>query len=93
MHVVRASEPTLPTVGFVVGKSVGNSVVRHRVTRRLRAIIAVRLNSLPAGSATVVRALPSAAQASSAALSADIDSALARLVAGARVAGSRTDAQ
>ena len=69
-----------PTVGFVVGKSVGNSVVRHRVSRRLRAVFAGRLDTLPAASATVVRALPDAAGASSARLAADIDGALARLV-------------
>ncbi len=71
-----------PTVGFVVSKAVGSSVVRHRVTRRLRAQLATRLDRLPAGSGTVVRALPAAAQADSAALGRDLDRALSRLPGG-----------
>jgi ribonuclease P protein component len=65
--------------GFVVSKAVGNSVVRHRVTRRLRHLVSARLGTLPAGSSLVVRALPPAATASSAELGADLDAALRRL--------------
>lgn len=65
--------------GFVVSKAVGNSVVRHRVIRRLRHLVAERLGTLPEGSALVVRALPAAASASSAELGADLDAALRRL--------------
>jgi ribonuclease P protein component len=68
-----------PVVGLVVGKSVGGSVVRHRVSRRLRAQLSARLDRLPAGSGTVVRALPAAADATSAELAADLDGALQRL--------------
>ena len=68
-----------PLVGFVVGRSVGGSVMRHRVTRRLRAQVAQRLDVLPAGSGTVVRALPSAAEASSGQLGAGLDHALSQL--------------
>ena len=35
--------------GFVVGRSVGGSVVRNRVTRRLRHLMAAHLEYLPAG--------------------------------------------
>ncbi|MDQ2797509.1 MAG: ribonuclease P protein component [Actinomycetota bacterium] len=69
-----------PVVGLVVSKAVGGSVVRHRVSRRLRAQLAERLTVLPAGSGTVVRALPGAAAASSAQLAADLDLAFARMV-------------
>lgn len=68
-----------PTVGLVVGKSVGGSVVRHRVSRRLRAQLAQRLDTLPDRSGTVVRALPGAAHATSVELGADLDAALRRL--------------
>ncbi len=68
-----------PRVGFVVGRAVGASVVRHRVTRRLRALTAARLDRLPVGSGLVVRALPGAAAATSAELGADLDAALDRL--------------
>ncbi|NMO90263.1 ribonuclease P protein component [Actinomycetospora sp. TBRC 11914] len=65
--------------GFVVGRSVGGSVERHRVTRRLRHLVAARLDALPEGTALVVRAHPAAATATSAALAADLDAALRRL--------------
>jgi ribonuclease P protein component len=66
-------------VGLVVGRSVGGSVVRHRVSRRLRAQLAQRLDRLPAGSGTVVRALPESAGASSAELGRALDTALAKV--------------
>lgn len=68
-----------PLVGFVVGRNVGGSVQRHRVVRRLRAQVACRLHRLPSGSGTVVRALPSARDASSVELGAGLDRALSRL--------------
>ncbi|MFB9906593.1 ribonuclease P protein component [Allokutzneria oryzae] len=81
---VDAIQPTpdgaLPSrVGFVVSKAVGNSVVRHRVSRRLRHLLGPRLAELPAGSQLVVRALAPAADATSAELAADLDAALRKL--------------
>jgi ribonuclease P protein component len=66
-------------VGFVVSKAVGNSVVRHRVSRRLRHLLRDRLGTVVPGCTLVVRALPAAAEAASAELGNDIDSALRRL--------------
>jgi ribonuclease P protein component len=66
-------------VGFVVSRAVGNSVVRHRVTRRLRHLFRDRLGTVLPGCSLVVRALPPAAGAASADLGNDIDSALRRL--------------
>ncbi len=68
-----------PKVGFVVSKAVGNAVVRHRVARRLRHMVRERVGTLPPGSALVVRALPSAAVATSAELGQDFDAAIRRL--------------
>ncbi|MFL6143915.1 MAG: ribonuclease P protein component [Labedaea sp.] len=68
-----------PRVGLVVSKAVGNSVIRHRVSRRLRHVVADRLGTLPPGSSLIVRALPSAAEASSAEFRQDFDAALRRL--------------
>lgn len=65
--------------GFVVGRAVGGSVERHRVTRRLRHLVADRLTALPAGTALVVRAHPPAAAATGPELAADLDAALRRL--------------
>jgi ribonuclease P protein component len=59
-------------VGLVVSKMVGNSVVRHRVTRRLRAIMAGHLPAVPRGTGVVVRALPGAASADYQRLLADV---------------------
>ncbi|MET7990509.1 ribonuclease P protein component [Amycolatopsis sp. NPDC005232] len=74
-----AAAPDAARAGFVVSKAVGNSVVRHRVTRQLRHLVSARLGTLPPGSSLVVRALPPAASASSAELGADLDAALRRL--------------
>jgi ribonuclease P protein component len=65
-----------PRVGLIVSKSVGGSVVRHRVARRLRHLMRSRLSDLPAGSRVVVRALPASATADSGALDHDLDRAL-----------------
>ncbi|TQJ18978.1 ribonuclease P protein component [Kribbella jejuensis] len=81
LHVLaEAGQPGPPRVGFVVNKAVGNAVLRNRVHRRLRAVLATRLPDLPAGSLTVVRALPSSATSSYDELVADVDGALRRLV-------------
>ncbi|ASO23199.1 ribonuclease P [Actinoalloteichus hoggarensis] len=66
-------------VGFVVSKAVGDAVVRHRVSRRLRHVFRARLAALPPGTDVVVRALPPAAESTSEQLAADVDRALRRL--------------
>jgi ribonuclease P protein component len=72
----RAVPAQAPRAGFVVGKTVGNSVVRHRVVRRLRHQVQPLLRALPPGAAVVVRALPAAGTASSAELGRDLASCL-----------------
>ena len=74
------NEGTGRTAGLVVSKAVGGSVVRHRVARRLRHLLATRVPGLPDGTRLVVRAAPGAGSATSAELGADLDRALARLV-------------
>jgi ribonuclease P protein component len=68
--------------GFVVGRAVGSSVLRHRVQRRLRHLCRDRLDRLPRGSELVVRALPSAGEATYQELGADLDRCLVRALAG-----------
>jgi ribonuclease P protein component len=65
--------------GFIVGKAVGPAVTRNRVKRRLRHLVAARLDLLPEATVLVVRALPPAS-APGADLAGDLDSALARLL-------------
>ena len=65
-----------PRAGLVVSKAVGGSVVRHRVSRRLRHLLAPRLGDLPPGAMVVIRALPPAAGATSSELADDLDTGL-----------------
>lgn len=69
-----------PRAGFVVGRAVGNSVVRHRVTRRLRAAVREQLDRLPPTADLVVRARPEAATAEWAELQHDLSAGLDRLL-------------
>ena len=71
-------------VGFAVGRKVGNSVVRSRVTRRLRHVVRPLLGELTPGQHVVVRALPAAATADSAELDRDVRAALGDLTAARR---------
>ena len=61
VHVARSDQnpPEVSRVGFVVSKAVGNAVVRNRVKRRLRHLVASRPEVR--GADVVVRALPPAA--------------------------------
>ncbi len=74
------ASPAAARAGFVVGKTVGNSVIRHRVTRRLRAVVRTELGRLPVGADLVVRARPEAAEADSAVLRRDLTKGLDRLL-------------
>jgi len=81
-HGVRASQPDLvvhacrdadgsaaaPRIGFIVSKSVGNAVDRHRVARRLRHAVRAVITELDPGDRVVVRALPGSRTAISARL-------------------------
>ena len=77
--VEDAADPPVTSVGFVVSRGVGTSVDRNRVKRRLRHLMRPRLADVPAGSRIVIRALPTAKDAASATLAADLDEALRRV--------------
>jgi ribonuclease P protein component len=68
-------------IGLVVGKAVGASVVRHQVSRRLRAQLQQRLDRIPSGAKLVVRALPETSTTPSALLGRDLSRALDKLTA------------
>ncbi|GAB95413.1 ribonuclease P protein component [Kineosphaera limosa NBRC 100340] len=74
----RAGHPV--RVGVVASKAVGNAVVRNRAKRRLRALLADRLPTLPAGLDLVVRANPGAAGTTPQALGEALDNALSRVL-------------
>ncbi|NDK32022.1 ribonuclease P protein component [Nesterenkonia haasae] len=79
-------KPTGPRwrCGFIVSKAVGNAVVRHRTTRRLRHIVAELMRSpqmaLPddLGVDFAIRALADAAVTEHGKLRADVESSLRR---------------
>ncbi|WP_298804996.1 ribonuclease P protein component [uncultured Pseudokineococcus sp.] len=81
--------PRPAAAGFVVSRAVGGAVVRNRVRRRLRHLVADRLEGLPAGTELVVRALPPSAGATSADLALDLDDALRRARRGGRSGAGR----
>ena len=60
LHVAPASAeqtPMQPKAGLIIGKSVGGSVRRHRVSRQIRHAIAPLLSNFPEGSLIVIRGL------------------------------------
>ena len=89
VHLSRHAWDQPPTVGLVVSRAVGSAVVRNRVKRRIRHLVAARLTDLPAGAVLVVRALPAAASASSSQLSSDLDRCLERCLAAGPDRGER----
>lgn len=77
--------------GFVVAKTVGNAVTRNLVKRRLRALCREALPAIPKGTALVIRALPTAAQADWNKLSTEFNSAMNRAFGENRAASLRQD--
>jgi ribonuclease P protein component len=69
-----------PRVGFVVSKAVGGAVVRNRTKRRLRAAVAARLGTVPAGVDVVVRAQPAAGTATFGELCEDLKPLLDKVI-------------
>jgi ribonuclease P protein component len=78
VHLAPGGGPGTPRVGFVVSKAVGDAVTRNRVKRRLRHLAREHVSTLPGSAVLVVRALPAAADASSAELGADLARSLRR---------------
>jgi ribonuclease P protein component len=79
IHVWSNTTVAPARAGFVVGKVVGPAVVRNRVRRRLRHLVAARLDRLQPGTLLVVRATPPAATASYASLGDALDRVLDRV--------------
>jgi ribonuclease P protein component len=80
VHARRCDDPDHggPRIGLVVAKSVGNSVRRHRVARRLRHVAASVVGDLDPTDRVVIRALPSSSHAISASLEQQLRVALKR---------------
>lgn len=78
VHVLVTDSAGDARAGFIVGRSVGGSVVRHRVARQLRHLMAAHVEDLAPGTDVVIRALPRSSAASSGELSADVSACLGR---------------
>ena len=55
--LTHADLPVEPQVGFIINKSIGGSVTRHRVARQLRHAISGYLSELPRHTQIVIRVL------------------------------------
>lgn len=64
---------------FAVGKNVGNSVIRHKVTRRLRHLVMANYSKFPSSTDIVIRGLPGIEQASHQELQENFDQALSKV--------------
>jgi ribonuclease P protein component len=80
VHALIRSDLEPVRVGFVVGRSVGNAVHRNAVKRRLRHLMARRLDAVPTHGSVIIRANPSAVTADSAQLGNDLDRCLESVV-------------
>jgi ribonuclease P protein component len=92
-HGVRASQPDLvvhayqggpaagggPRLGFIVAKSVGGAVDRHRVARKLRHAAYGVIDDLGPSDRLVVRALPGSRDAGSSRLRAELEAGVRRV--------------
>ena len=58
---VNPASTDQPRTGLIIGKGVGGSVRRHRVSRQIRHAIAPTLSQFPQGSLIVIRGLKQSA--------------------------------
>lgn len=77
--MLSTGEDRGPRFGFIISRQVGTAVVRNTVRRRLKAICAEVLATIPPGTDVVIRALPASATADFAELRADVMRCIGRL--------------
>jgi ribonuclease P protein component len=80
VYSTRTSEQSPTRFGFIVAKSVGGSVVRNRIRRRLKAIGRELLETNALGSDIIVRPLPGSADVEWSGLHSEITEAVHRSV-------------
>jgi ribonuclease P protein component len=57
LYISPVTNHDLPKCGLIINKSVGGSVTRHTLARKVRHAISPQLSKLPSGSLLVIRAL------------------------------------
>lgn len=73
VYLYSTGTQTPAKCGLIINKSVGGSVVRHKVARQIRHRLHESLHQLSPGSLLVVRALPGSSRA-------DVGTELSRLI-------------
>ena len=58
LYLYPSQETSPARFGLIIGKSVGGSVVRHRIARQIRHGLLEHISKFPDGSLVVIRALP-----------------------------------
>lgn len=56
-YLLKTDSPEAPKLGLIVGRSIGNSVTRHRIARQIRHAAKTQLNNFPNGTLLVVRVM------------------------------------
>jgi ribonuclease P protein component len=77
-RMIERGDSAVPRFGFIVSKAVGNAVTRNLIRRRLKSVCHSLIGAADAGIDVVVRALPSARDASWLQLRVEVSAALAR---------------
>lgn len=77
---LRGADGTPTRFGFIVSKKVGNAVTRNLIRRRLKAVSAGLLPTLPSGVSVVIRVLPGMEETPWDTLQEEIASAVTRAV-------------
>ncbi|MGH3577726.1 MAG: ribonuclease P protein component [Mycobacterium sp.] len=75
----NVSEAEAPKIGFIIARSVGSAVQRHRVARQLRHAARAVVDGLEQSQRLVIRALPSSRDAGSTRLEQQLRSGLKRI--------------
>lgn len=57
LYISPVTNQNLPKCGLIINKSVGGSVMRHALARKVRHAINPQISKLPNGSLLVIRAL------------------------------------
>jgi len=57
LYLSPVTNQDAPKCGLIINKSVGGSVVRHTLARKVRHAVATQISKLPTGSLLVIRAL------------------------------------
>jgi ribonuclease P protein component len=65
LYLYPTTEISPARFGLIIGKSIGGSVIRHRLARQIRHLLRDQTPIIPSGSLVVIRALPNLQKLSS----------------------------